>query len=681
MSLPGNILPRYCRLKEKDIWVTVYHEDDEAFDLWKKYIGIPESKIIRLNKEHNFWGPAGSAGPCGPCSELYLDRGPEFDQCKQPGDQGERFLEFWNLVFNQYHQDEQHNLSALNQTGIDTGAGLERLATLIQKVDSVYDTDELKKLKNSIIHSYGITSEQPGHASICILTDHIRTLTFAISDGIYPSNEARGYVLRRILRRAMLYARKLGRKEPSLYKFIDDVVQIYGKFYTELKKEQSVVESYVKEEESRFIQTLELGEAKLEEILHESKSQNNRVISGKNAFLLYDTFGFPLEMTVELAEQQKIRVDIPSFEEEMEKQKQRGRIAWKGDVSKIPLYGLSEVRFTGYEKLKDETMISRIIYKEEILDQIDSEKLANAVRTKNDTKSDQDIFYLVTSQTPFYPEGGGQIADQGTIKGEGFEAEVIDTQKFEGIIFHTIRNLRGSIQVNQKVTLEVNEGLRNSIKRNHSATHLLNSALMKIFGSHVRQSGSLVHDQYLRFDFTHHRAMNFHEMRQIENLVNDAVERSDEVKTLVLPKSEAEKRGAVMTFGEKYGDTVRVVEMGDFSMEFCGGTHVGSTKEIGLFLIVKENSPGAGNRRIEAVSGKHALDRLQLFMKNSIDLLNRLSNELKSSKELKAPDQVQKKNHSFQLQIEEFQKNVQRMVNDQNSKAHHKWDSLRYHEL
>ncbi|MBX3722744.1 MAG: alanine--tRNA ligase [Turneriella sp.] len=576
------------------IWISIFENDDEAAEIWHKHIGVPKERIVRLGRADNFWGPAGESGACGPCSELYIDRGEEFgtdEQNRAPGGSGDRFMEFWNLVFNQFDFQKGEYLP-LAKTGIDTGAGLERLGTLTQGVDSVFDTDELAALRAKAAEVFSARYEGDSVVALRVLTDHIRTLTFAMSDGIFPSNESRGYVLRRVLRRAMLFGRKLGQKEPLLYKLCDTVSEIYGKFYNELQGNIPFIRDYIREEENRFLKTLDSGAARLEELVHSVKDKGAKMLPGKEVFQLYDTFGFPLEMTIELAEQESLAVDIPAFKAEMEKQRERGRAAWKGALE-LPIEKSTATQFTGYTALSGTGNIVAMIR-------------GNGASSSLSEKDNAELCFILTDKTPFYAEGGGQLGDIGYLKGAKGGARVADCRKQGDAYVHLLADIEGELAVGEEIELVVDRERREALQRHHSATHLLNAALKKSLGGHIKQTGSLVHPDYLRFDFSHPKAMTAEEVIAVEKTVNDVVAANNAVATLELPKGEAEKRGAVMTFGEKYGDTVRVVEMGDFSKEFCGGTHVAKTGDIGSFLIQKESSPGAGNRRIEAVAGKAA---------------------------------------------------------------------------
>lgn len=576
------------------LWISIFENDDEAAEIWHKHIGVPRERIVRLGRADNFWGPAGDAGACGPCSELYIDRGEEFgtdEQNRAPGGSGDRFMEFWNLVFNQFDFQKGEYLP-LAKTGIDTGAGLERLGTLTQGVDSVFDTDELAALRRKAAEVFSAKYEGDSVVALRVLTDHIRTLTFAMSDGIFPSNESRGYVLRRVLRRAMLFGRKLGQKEPLLYKLCDTVNEIYGQFYTELQGNIPFIRDFIREEENRFLKTLDSGAARLEELVHGVKEKGATTLPGKEVFQLYDTFGFPLEMTVELAEQENLAVDIPAFKAEMEKQRERGRAAWKGALE-LPIAKTTATEFTGYANLTGKGKILSIVRGSAAVDSVSE-------------KDSAELCFIVTDKTPFYAEGGGQLGDNGFLKSAKGGARITDCRKQGDAYVHLLSDIEGTLAAGEEVDLTVDRDRREALQRHHSATHLLNAALKKSLGGHIKQTGSLVHPEYLRFDFSHPKAMTAEEVAAVERTVNEIVATNNNVATVELPKNEAEKRGAVMTFGEKYGDVVRVVEMGDFSKEFCGGTHVAKTGDIGGFFIQKESSPGAGNRRIEAVAGRAA---------------------------------------------------------------------------
>lgn len=596
--------------KEK-IWISIFENDDEAFELWNKHIGVRADRIVRLGRADNFWGPAGESGACGPCSELYLDRGEEFgtdENNRAPGGSGDRFMEFWNLVFNQFDFQKGEYLP-LAQTGIDTGAGLERLATLVQGVDSVFDTDELARLRDAAAKNFGVQYEGENTIPLRVVTDHIRTLCFAMSDGIYPSNESRGYVLRRVLRRAMLFGRRLSEREAKLHKLCDTVLDIYGDFYPELKKNMPFIQDYIAQEEKRFLHTLDSGAERLASLLAAAKEKKLAVVSGKDVFQLYDTFGFPLEMTLEIAEAENLAIDVVGFKAEMERQRERGRAAWKGALD-LPLDTQQKTEFTGYTATEDEARVVSLIRGEERVKSV-------AENMPKDT-----LLFLVTDKTPFYAESGGQMGDTGSIRSARGSARVVDCRKQNDQFVHLLADVEGEISEGDAVSLIVDSERRAALTRHHSATHLLNAALRSVLGNHVTQRGSLVHPDYLRFDFSHPKAMTKDELVSVEKKVNDAVLANWKVETVELAKEEAEKRGAVMTFGEKYGDRVRVVEMSDFSKEFCGGTHVANTGDIGVFLLQKESSPGAGNRRIEAFAGAAARNQIERTLENLYSILD-----------------------------------------------------------
>lgn len=592
---------QFLPFPKERIWISVFENDDEAYEIWNKHIGVPAERIVRLGRADNFWGPAGESGACGPCSELYLDRGEEFgtdEQNRAPGGSGDRFLEFWNLVFNQFNFQNGQYLP-LAQTGIDTGAGLERLATLVQEVDSVFDTDELMRLRQKASEVFVAEYAGANITPLRVITDHARTLAFAMSDGIFPSNESRGYVLRRILRRAMLFGRKLGQKEPLLYRLIATVTDIYGGFYPELAQNVSFISDYIRQEEMRFLSTLDSGAERLEQLIRQVREQNGVMLPGKEVFQLYDTYGFPLEMTIELAEAEQLSVDVNGFKAEMEKQRERGRAAWKSAIE-LPVDRALRTTFTGYESLVGEGTIIALLR---------GQKQTDLLR-EGDARSE--LCFVITDRTPFYAEGGGQLGDNGYLRTASGSARVVDCRKQNDTWVHLVTDIEGSLEVGAVAELSVDRERREALARHHSATHLLNAALRKVLGAHIKQSGSLVHPDYLRFDFSHPKALTAEELIAVENTVNDVIRANLPVDTVELPKAEAEQRGAVMTFGEKYGDVVRVVEMGDFSKEFCGGTHVNRTGDIENFIIQKESSPGAGNRRIEAFAGRAAAAALDV---------------------------------------------------------------------
>lgn len=634
----------------EQIWITVFREDNEAYDIWRNHIGIPANRIVHLDEADNFWGPAGATGACGPCSELYIDRGEgySFDPANaKPGGEGDRFLEFWNLVFNQFNKNIAGEFEPLSQTGIDTGAGLERLGTLLQGVDSVYDTNELMQLRDQVAKVFKAKYQDEQMVPIRVITDHVRALTFAMADGIFPSNESRGYVLRRMLRRALLFGRKLGQTEPLLHQLVDTVNNIYSPFYHNLLESSALTQKYIQAEEQRFLQTLDAGSHRLEELLHLA-AEKNQNISGKDAFVLYDTFGFPLEITVELAEQKGVQVDTQQFAQLMEEQRERGRQAWKGSEQSLPQLPANTTAFRGYEVLQTQAKLQYIVHNYQLVENISEEKIDK-----------EDVLFLVFDNSPFYAESGGQVGDSGFLSSNNAKLEVIDTKKNGEQWIHIAKNLEGNIAVGEVFDLQVDALRREKLRANHSATHLLNASLRKNLGDHVKQSGSLVHENYLRFDFTHPAAVSKDEIFQIETEVNQAIDASLAVKTQEMTKDEAQKTGALMTFGEKYGERVRVVRIGELeqpqSVEFCGGTHVDNTNTIDFFLIQKESSPGAGNRRLEALTGAIARSKLNEIQKELETSFKNFSQLDKSSfsQEIKQQWQaIEKMHHKLSQQQE-----------------------------
>lgn len=604
----------WLKLDPKKIHITVYEDDDEAIQIWNKKAGVPLERITRLGKDTNWWGPAGDSGPCGPCSELYLDRGAHIckgptgcgdpDTCK-PGSDCDRYLEYWNLVFNQYNQDTRGQLHPLPRTGIDTGAGLERIVALLGNTDTVYETDELVRIRTKVQE---LIKESTGKmpeindttlAAFRVLTDHARSSTFALSDGILPDNTGRGYVVRRIIRRALLFAHHLGVNEPILHRLHPEVVSIYGSFYPELVAEQKKVHDILLSEEQRFLTTLETGVRKWDEYLAEAKASKAKVFPGKQAFTLYDTFGFPLEMTIELAERNGMTVDLKEFERLMEEQREKARTGanWKDFKlpADFPITDETRTEFVGYDTLSEEGAVVGMIVGDHTASQMKA----------------GDEGMIATSRSPFYPEGGGQQGDTGFLVAKGGRFRVEDTRKKGELIFHIGRLEEGAIKTGDRIELKVDTDRRTLLIGHHSATHLLNSGLRSVLGTHILQTGSLVSPDYLRFDFSHPKRMEPEEIEQVERSVIRAIMAKAKVEAKILPIDEAKKTGAIATFGEKYGEQVRVITMGErqgesapYSVEFCGGCHVKNTGDIALFHILRESSPGAGNRRIEAVAGR-----------------------------------------------------------------------------
>jgi alanyl-tRNA synthetase len=589
------------KLPEDRLWVTVFTEDEEAAGLWQNVVGLPADRIVKLGEKDNFWA-MGDTGPCGPCSEIIIDQGDGFG-CRKPdcavGCDCDRFLELWNLVFMQYDRDKSGKLNPLPNPSIDTGMGLERITAVLQGVKSNYDTDLLRGIISSVEEIAGkrYGGDPSTDVSMRVMADHARAVTFLISDGVFPSNEGRGYVLRRILRRAVRHAKKLGIEEPCLYRVTGKVRDIMRDAYPELDERIGFVAEVVRNEEERFFETIDRGLELLNAEIEKREAEN--VLPGDVVFKLYDTFGFPVDLTQDIARERGLTLDYEGFDREMEKQREKSRKAWKGagEEGLEPLYkdfvsGGLTVTFTGYGKTRDTGRITAII-KEGVL---------------VDSAAQGDRVDIITDRTPFYGESGGQVGDKGIMEGESGTAEVTDTKKpLPNIIVHHAVIKKGTLWVGDEVGLSVNEKLRHGAETHHSTTHILHAVLREVLGKHVGQAGSLVAPGRLRFDFTHHSSVDEKELRKIEDIINERIRHDDRVVTDPdVPYDEAMKRGAMAFFQEKYGDRVRVVSIGDYSKELCGGTHLESSGEAGLFKIVSETASAAGVRRIEAVSGESA---------------------------------------------------------------------------
>ena len=598
----------HLNIPEDRIWVTVYEKDDDAFDLWEKEMGFPKERIVRLGKDDNFWEIG--IGPCGPCSEIYFDRGVEYGcdnpDCK-PGCDCDRYLEFWNHVFTQFNRDEEGNYSDLEHKNIDTGMGLERIACIMQGVDTIFDVDTIKHILSTVEKMSGVEygKGDKTDVSIRIITDHIRAVSFLVGDGVLPSNEGRGYVLRRLLRRAARHGKLLGIKENFLYKLVDEVIKVSGEAYPELVEKESYIKKVIRIEEEKFNETIEQGMDILASYIDELKKNNETVLSGENAFKLYDTYGFPIDLTQEILEEENLSLDEEAFNEEMDKQRERARSArgnmegegWKEDpLSKLE--SSVDSKFDGYVMLKGEGIVKAIVK--------DNELVESAVAG--------DKVVIVLDTTTFYPEGGGQAGDAGLLvnKNEDIVIEVIDTKKGAN---NTIKHIgvvkSGMINTNEKLNTLVDKEIRMASARNHSATHLLHKALKEVLGDHVNQAGSLVTPERLRFDVTHFEAMTKEELKLVEQKVNDAILDALEISCENMSINDAKNKGAMALFGEKYGDEVRVVSMGDYSIELCGGTHLTNTSQIGMFKILSEGGVAAGVRRIEAITGRAVYNYLK----------------------------------------------------------------------
>ena len=607
-------------LEPDRLYPSIYLDDDEAFDIWNKEVGIPAERIFRFGKEDNFWEHG--SGPCGPCSEIYYDRGPEYG-CGKPGCtvgcDCDRYIEIWNNVFSQFDNDGQGHYTELKQKNIDTGMGLERLACVCQNVESLFDVDTVMNITHKVSQltgaHYGETEKRD--VSLRVITDHIRSATFMICDGILPSNEGRGYVLRRLLRRAARHGKLLGVNEPFLYQVVDTVIHENQGQYPDLREKQTYITKVIRTEEENFGRTIDGGMKIFSDLLAEHKQKLEKIFSGADAFRLYDTFGFPIDLTMEMAADEGLSVDENAFQKLMKEQKERAREARKalGDLGWAGVEFGKDVpatEFVGYDHSECDARIVAIVADEELRE----EAAAGAEAV------------VVLDQSPFYAEMGGQVADHGTITADGVVFTVTDVQKNKGGKFmHYGCLAQGVLHVGDTVHAAIDMERRKAIQRAHSTTHLLDAALKKVLGDHVHQAGSLVEPDRLRFDFTHFEAISPEELRQVEELVNDAVLEGYPVVTEVLPIEEAKKKGAVAMFGEKYGETVRVVEMSDFSVEFCGGTHVDNTAKAGPFRIKSESSVASGVRRIEATCGKLSLKA----MESSQGVLSRAAQFLKTA--------------------------------------------------
>ena len=593
-------LTKHLKIPEERLLVSVFIEDDEAFEIWNKVIGLPENKIKRMGYKDNFWS-MGDTGPCGPSSEIYYDRGEKYGNPEFGSDEDFRYLEIWNLVFMQYNRDENGVLHPLPNPSIDTGMGLERIASVIQQVDSNYDTDLFKPIIKFAEEISGKTygQNEKDDVAMRVIADHLRAITFLISDGVLPANEGRGYVLRRILRRALRYGRNLGIDRPFLYEGVDVVIEKMKNAYPELVPNRNYIKKITKSEEEKFIKTLRRSMDILYQIIENAKKENRKTLTGEEAFKLYDTYGFPIDLLQDVLRDEGMNFDIKGFEELLNQQKERARKAFKTQTKEIkPIYlqlknKLPENEFVGYYTLTTESSKILAIIKEN--------------QTVPEAKELEEV-ELVLDITPFYPEKGGQVGDRGIIEGENFLFEVIDTQTpTEGLIVHKGKVLFGTVKEGDFVRAKVDKERRENIMRHHTATHLLHAALRNVLGDHVKQAGSLVSDEYLRFDFTHFESLSDEEIKMVEELVNREIMKNEEVICQEMEYEQAIKTGAMAIFEEKYSDIVRVITAG-ISKELCGGTHVKRTGDIGYFKILSEYAVSSGTRRIEAVAGIKAVE-------------------------------------------------------------------------
>ncbi|MDU0811348.1 alanine--tRNA ligase [Bacillus siamensis] len=620
--------------------VTVHPEDEEAYTLWAEKIGVPEERIIRL--EGNFWDIG--EGPSGPNTEIFYDRGEKYgndpsDSELYPGGENDRYLEVWNLVFSEFNHNPDGTYTPLPKKNIDTGMGLERMVSVIQDVPTNFDTDLFMPIIEAAerISGDAYGKDAVKDTAFKVIADHIRTVAFAVSDGALPSNEGRGYVLRRLLRRAVRYAKTIGISRPFMYELVPTVAGIMDAFYPEVKEKQEFIAKVIKTEEERFHETLNEGLAILSDVIKKEKEKGSGIISGKDVFKLYDTYGFPVELTEEYAEDEQMKVDHKGFEAEMEKQRERARNA-RQDVGSMQVQGgalrdiTAESTFVGYSSVKAEAKVIELLH--------DGQLISEA--------HEGDTVQILLDETPFYAESGGQIGDRGVLRSAQAVVTIKDVKKApNGQHVHEGTVDSGTLQKGASVTAEVEDQMRSGVVKNHTATHLLHQALKDVLGTHVNQAGSLVTENRLRFDFSHFGQVTKEELERIEGIVNEKIWESIPVAIDLKPINEAKEMGAMALFGEKYGDIVRVVQVGDYSLELCGGCHVTNTAEIGLFKIVSESGIGAGTRRIEAVTGKGAYQE----MNSQLSLLQHAADELKSNVK-----DVPKRIQSLQAELKEAQR-------------------------
>ena len=635
--------------------ISVYEEDDEAYDIWTKKVGIAPDHMVRLGKEDNFWEHG--SGPCGPCSEIYFDRGPEYG-CGKPtcgvGCDCDRYMEIWNLVFSQFDADGKGHYERLARPNIDTGMGLERLACVMQNVGNLFEVDTVQSVLHHVEHIAGKTYMQDPKTdiSIRVITDHIRSCTFMVSDGILPSNEGRGYVLRRLLRRAARHGRMLGIDHPFLVDLVETVIQSSESAYPELREHDAYIKKVIGTEEANFARTIDAGMNILNTMIDRLEKAHQKLLSGMDAFKLNDTFGFPLDLTKEIAAEQGLEIDEDGFHAEMKKQKERARAerlkknisGWSED-----LFGALEAEptiFTGYDTLTEKAAVVALS---------DEETLTDAIATDEEAK---DGVLVVLDKTPFYAEMGGQAADHGVLNGAECSLRVLDVKKTpKGYYVHTCVLESGIVKVGDVLTAQVDKGYRMAIARNHTATHLLQAALREVLGDHVHQAGSYQDAAITHFDFTHFSAVTPEELARVQKIVNDKIFDSMNVTVQEMPVEEAKKLGAMALFGEKYGKVVRVVDIEGWSTEFCGGTHVKNTAQIGGFKIVSESSVAAGIRRIEAVTGRNLLIRANL----QEAMLHEVANTLKANNVAALParaEAVMAENKAMSRELEEMKARI-----------------------
>ncbi len=662
-------------LPKDKIYISVFESDDDAFELWHKHIGIDKSHIVRLGKADNFWGPAGDSGACGPCSELYIDmgqdKGCEKDDCFV-GCDCERYLEFWNLVFNEFFQDTDGIQTPLPNVGIDTGMGLERLLYITQGVESNYQTDVMKPIVSSISNTLNVKYEGKNKEHINLIADHLRALVFVISENINPSNEGRGYVLKRLLRNALKTASDIGMKEPFLHSITDSVVNTYSPIYDYLKKEESNVKDILLLEEKKFYQTVLSGLSKLDDIINEKKEDSLNTISGQEAFILFDTFGLPLDITIEEAKKKGFDIDKNGFDKEMEKQRIRSRGIDENKKDKYNFIENIKTEYIGedYKKISNGIEANIIaIYEDE----------------KSIDRTNKKEAIIITDATIFYAEMGGQVGDIGLIETANSQAKVLDTKKKNATIIHIVEIVKGEFSKNEKVSLKIDIDRHNAIRKNHTATHTLQRVLINKLGSHIKQAGSFVSEKYLRFDFTHFKAIEESELINIEASVNESIAKNYKVNIAHMNKNDAIKHGALALFDEKYGENVRVLtigenayEDGNFSCELCGGSHVDTLSDIGYFHIVSESSIASGVRRIEAITGLNAAIKASEALYINKSIIKNMS--------LNAPTDIKPRIGKFNADIKNLQKEIKELKSGSNANINfldkfEKINDIIYYEL
>ena len=642
---------KVMEIPEERLWISVYEDDDEARDIWVNEVGVDPSHIVKLGKDDNFWEHG--TGPCGPCSEIYFDRGEEYG-CGEPtcgvGCECDRFMEVWNLVFTQFDKDEDGNYNPLPNPNIDTGMGLERLAVVMQGVDNLFEVDTVQDVIRHICRVAGIEYKKNDKkdVSLRVIADHIRSTVMMVSDGVIPSNEGRGYVLRRLLRRAARHGKLLNIDRQFLFEVADTVINCSKDAYPELEEKREYIKNIIKKEEERFDATIDNGIVVLNGYIENAKKENRKSLTGGEAFKLHDTYGFPLDLTIEMAQEKGLEVDVDGFNKAMQEQKDTARNAradgssWDGDETYV-FENAEPTVFVGYDTLETEAKVVGIVVAD------------NGVA---DMMYVNQSGFIVTDKTPFYAEMGGQTGDIGIINVNGNAVTVVNTTKTaDGYYMHEVKTSAAAVKLGDAVTMSVDKTVRMSVCRNHTATHILDKALRDVLGSHVAQAGSLVEADRLRFDFSHFEAMTAEQIKETERIVNQKILECIDVNVQELPIDEAKKLGAIALFGEKYGDVVRVVSVGDYSIEFCGGTHLANTAQCGLFKIVSEGGVAAGVRRIEAITGKGVLEYIESNDKLIASTAAALKTNLLGEIDKKA-ESAMERNRELEKQIDGFKEKM-----------------------